>query len=94
MPIINAYLTQCRRMFVGGKGRYLILLIILAAMTAVCFAQTAVPVEIEIPVDSTISYLNQWIEIFAPIMLFIGMIPVALGLLRYVTGLFRSAFGG
>ena len=92
MSITKAYLAQWRRTF-GGKGRYLILLVILATMSVVSFAQTAVPVEIEIPVDSTINYLNQWIEIFAPIMLFIGMIPVALGLLRYVTGLFRSAFG-
>jgi hypothetical protein len=61
---------------------------------AVAMAQTATPTEITIPTGDMITYLNEWIEIFGPIVLFVGMIPVALGLLRYVTGLFRSAFGG
>lgn len=67
---------------------------IMLMMTAVSFAQTAEPPVIEIPIDDSISYLNTWIALFAPIMLFIGMIPVALGLLRYITRLFSSAFGG
>lgn len=57
-------------------------------------AQTAVPVQIEVPVSDMMSYLNQWIGILAPVVLFLGMIPVAMGLLRYLTKLFQSAFQG
>ncbi len=76
------------------KHRQLLIVgVILLLAVAVSLAQTEVP-EIEIPTDDMISNLNTWIAIFAPIMLFIGMIPVALGLLKYITRLFQSAFGG
>lgn len=83
---------------VTGKMTNIHLVLIVAAMmlmsVPISFAQTAVPPSIEIPVADSIEYLNQWISIFAPIMLFIGMIPVALGVLRYITRLFGAAFGG
>ncbi len=64
------------------------------AQTATPVPPTAVPPVIDIPTEDMIGNLNTWIAIFAPIMLFIGMIPVALGLLRYITRMFQSAFGG
>lgn len=76
--------------------RVLIVVGILLMLTAVSFAQTPEPPtvpDVQIPVEDSISYLNTWIAIFAPIFLFIGMIPVALGLLRYITRLFTQAFG-
>jgi peptidoglycan biosynthesis protein MviN/MurJ (putative lipid II flippase) len=75
-----------------SNNKYTIVMVLVVALSAVSFAQE--PVNIEIPVEDTITYLNQWVAIFAPIFLFIGMIPVALGLLRYITRLFASAFGG
>lgn len=60
--------------------------------SAVSLAQTPVP--IEIPTGDMIGNLNNWLEIFAPIILFVGMIPVALGLLQYIVRMFRNAFGG
>lgn len=77
-----------------NRNKYFVLFVLVFAISAVSMAQTAVPVDIEIPVNDTIGYLNDWIAIFAPIFLFIGMIPVALGLLRYITKLFASAFSG
>lgn len=77
-----------------GKHKYLILLVLVVALSAVAFAQEDPAVTIDIPVEDTISYLNQWLVVFGPIFLFIGMIPVAIALLRYVTSLFKSAFGG
>ena len=77
------------------NNKHYIVMMLVFALTAVSFAQaTAVPVTIDIPVDDTITYLNQWLGVFGPIFLFIGMIPVAIALLRYVTGLFKSAFSG
>jgi hypothetical protein len=67
---------------------------LLTMINAMAFAQSATPIpEIEIPVADSITYLNQWLVVFGPIFLFIGMIPVALGLLRFITRLFASAFG-
>jgi peptidoglycan biosynthesis protein MviN/MurJ (putative lipid II flippase) len=77
--------------------RVLIVIGILMLLIAPTFAQTPEPPivpDVEIPVEDSIGYLNTWIAIFAPIFLFIGMIPVALGLLRYITRLFTQAFGG
>jgi len=76
------------------NNKYIVVMMLVFALTAVSFAQTPSPVTIDIPVDDTISYLNQWLGVFGPIFLFIGMIPVAIALLRYVTSLFKSAFTG
>lgn len=63
-------------------------------LCAPAFAQTTTAPTITVPTDDMIDYLNQWITVFAPIVLFLGMIPVAMRLLRYLTELFASAFGG
>lgn len=65
----------------------------LALSSVASFAQED-PIEIEIPFDNIVTYLNQWLGVFGPIVLLIGMIPVAMALLRYITKLFQSAFGG
>lgn len=70
----------------------MLVLVMLFAMTAVSQAQTPVP--IEIPTDDMITNLNTWIGVLAPIILFIGMIPVALGLLQYLVAMFQRAFRG
>lgn len=79
------------------RSRWLILSILLVTLSAATFAQevTAEPVPgIDIPVTEMFSYLGTWITTFAPVVLFLGMIPVALALLRYVLAMFQKAFGG
>lgn len=76
------------------SNRLLVLLALLLMTAAMSFAQTPEPPEITLPIDSMFSYLSTWIATFAPVILFIGMIPVALALLRYVLSLFQKAFGG
>jgi peptidoglycan biosynthesis protein MviN/MurJ (putative lipid II flippase) len=75
-----------------SNNKYTIVMVLVVALSAVSFAQE--PVNIEIPVEDTITYLNQWVAIFAPVFLFVGMIPVAFGLLRYITRMFQNAFTG
>jgi uncharacterized membrane protein YfhO len=72
--------------------RWMLTVGVLMLLTVASAAQTAVT--IDIPVDDMITNLNTWIGVFAPILLFVGMIPVALGLLRYIIKLFVGAFGG
>lgn len=68
---------------------------LLLTVASAAFAQTPVPpVDIEIPTNDMMTHLNTWIQTFAPIVLLFGMIPVALGLLRYITKLFQQAFSG
>jgi len=74
----------------NAKYMLMMALFLMSAMSVA--AQT--PVVIDIPVDDMITNLNTWIGVFAPILLFVGMIPVALGLLRYIIKLFVGAFGG
>lgn len=85
------------------KYRYAIIVAVMLVLTAsVAMAQTNTPVpptavppsQIEVPVDGMIENLNHWLSILAPIILFLGMIPVALGLLQYIVRMFRNAFGG
>lgn len=87
--------------------RYKRILIVLAlvmmfVITATVSAQTNTPVPptpiptpfVEIPTDDIITHLNTWIGVLAPIILFLGMIPVALALLQYLVGMFQRAFRG
>lgn len=76
--------------------RYALLALVFVISVVQVAAQTATPTtpSITIPTDSMLSYLNTWVAAFAPIILFIGMIPVAIGLLRYIINMFRGAFGG
>lgn len=76
------------------NNRLFVVFALLMVTAAVSFAQTAEPPEITLPIDDMFSYLSSWITVFGPVILFIGMIPVALALLRYVLGLFQKAFGG
>jgi hypothetical protein len=76
-----------------NRNKIVVLLMLMTVVSAITFAQEEA-VQIELPVEDMLTYLNQWIGVFGPIFLFIGMIPVALGLLRYVLKLFASAFSG
>jgi peptidoglycan biosynthesis protein MviN/MurJ (putative lipid II flippase) len=80
--------------FYRRNYRAAIVVMMLFVLAIASSAQTAIPVDIDVPVEDMISYLNQWIGVLAPIVLFLGMIPVAMGLLRYLTKLFQSAFSG
>lgn len=73
--------------------RFAIMALVLVITVLQVAAQTATPT-ITIPTDDMLTYLNTWVSAFAPIILFIGMIPVAIGLLRYIINMFRGAFGG
>lgn len=85
--LVTRYADACR------QYRHVLLIVAVFLLTsALSLAQTPVP--IEIPVDGMIDNLNNWLEVFAPIILFVGMIPVALGLLQYIVRMFRNAFGG
>lgn len=74
----------------------MVVLAMLLTMASVAFAQTdpPEPVAIELPIDEMFGYLGTWITTFGPIVLFLGMIPVALALLNYVVGIIRKAFSG
>jgi hypothetical protein len=77
------------------NNRWVVVLSLAMLMSAVSFAQeTPVTPSIDLPLDDIFTYLNQWLVVFAPIVLFVGMIPVAMSLLRYITNLLKSAFGG
>ena len=71
----------------------MVVLAMLLTMASVAFAQEE-PVAIELPIDEMFGYLGTWITTFGPIVLFLGMIPVALALLNYVVGIIRKAFSG
>jgi hypothetical protein len=72
----------------------MVVLAMLLTMASVAFAQETEPVAIELPIDEMFGYLGTWITTFGPIVLFLGMIPVALALLNYVVGIIRKAFSG
>lgn len=84
------------------RNQKLLMIALVLTVTAMTFAQTATPtmaqtatpVPIEIPTGDMMVHLNTWLGVFAPIVLLFGMIPVALGLLRYITKLFQQAFTG
>lgn len=85
--LVTRYAAACR------QYRHVLLIAAVFLLTsALSLAQTPVP--IVIPVDGMIENLNNWLEVFGPIILFVGMIPVALGLLQYIVRMFRGAFGG
>lgn len=75
------------------RNRIVILLALAVMLASVSFAQEDPAPTLTLPVDDMFNYLQTWITTFGPILLFIGMIPVALGLLRYVVRMFQSAFG-
>lgn len=73
----------------------MVVLAMLLTMASVAFAQgDPEPVTIDLPIDEMFGYLGTWITTFGPIILFLGMIPVALALLQYVVGIIRKAFSG
>lgn len=92
------------RKFWRKHRTWLMVAAVLLLTSALSLAQTNTPVpptavptaisEINIPTGDMIGSLNNWLEIFAPVILFLGMIPVALGLLQYIVRMFRQAFGG
>lgn len=83
-----SYVKMVRRYrFAMVMGAMLLLTVAAQAQT-----NTAIPT-IGIPTGDMISGLNGWLAVFGPIVIFIGMIPVALALLRYVVNMLRSAFG-
>lgn len=92
----------CRKVCRSKYRHAMIVAVMLVLTASIALAQTATPVpptavppvSIEVPVDGMIENLNHWLSILAPIILFLGMIPVALGLLQYIVRMFRNAFGG
>lgn len=49
---------------------------------------------LSIPMDSAFTSLNDWIALLAPVILLVGMIPVALALLAWVSKRISTFFGG
>jgi hypothetical protein len=84
---VESYFQKCR-----ARLQLALVVLMLTLPSLVAQAQTEVP-EITIDTSGMITNLNTWLGIFGPIMFFIGMIPVALGLLRYLLGIFKSSFG-
>lgn len=50
--------------------------------------------ELNIPITSAFTSLNDWIALLAPVILMVGMIPVALGALAWIASKIRDGFGG
>jgi hypothetical protein len=94
--MVNTLSTRASAFYRKHKVTVQVMLFVLVMVVAnaVAFGQTDTPVEIQIPTDDMMTHLNTWISTFAPIVLLFGMIPVALGLLRYITKLFQQAFSG